>query len=101
MPNWGIGRTGQFYVGEEAAYGTAPVLAGSNALRHLSVNLHFDPKSLTKSPERHTHPSQAVMLARRAMGSFDLKAQLYPSGTLNTLPESDAILKNSLGLAAQ
>jgi hypothetical protein len=100
MPNWGLGRTGQLYVGEEATYGTAPVLAGANALRHLSINLHYDPKALAKSPERHTHPSQAVLLQRRAQASFDLKAQFYPSGTLNTLPEADLLLKNSLGAAA-
>jgi hypothetical protein len=28
---------------------------------------------------------------------FDVKAQWYPSGTLNTVPESDVVLKNALG----
>lgn len=99
MTNWGIGRTGQLYVGEEATYGAAPVLAATNALRHMSVNLHFDPKAYAKSPERHTHPSQMALLQRRATGTFDVKAQLYPSGTINTLPEADLVLKNALGAA--
>lgn len=99
MPNWGLGRTGQIYVGEEATYGTAPTFAATNALRHLNINLHWDPKALAKSPERHTHPSQVVLLTRRAQASFDIKGQLYPSGTINTLPEADLILKNALGVA--
>src|SRR5581483_3916576 len=45
-------------------------------------------------------PSQRVMLVGRQKASFDVKAQLYPSGTLNTLPEADLVLKNALGNAA-
>jgi hypothetical protein len=100
MPNWYIGRTGQLYVGEEPSYGTAPTLVATNALRHLSQKLSFDPRQLAKSPERHTDPSQRVLYTRRQKGNFDVKAQLYPSGTLNTLPEADLILKNSLGAVA-
>jgi hypothetical protein len=100
IPNWYIGRTGQLYVAEETTYGTAPTLVATNALRHLSQKLSFDPRQLAKSPERHTHPSQLVLLTRRQKASFDVKAQLYPSGVLNTLPEADLVLKNAIGNAA-
>lgn len=100
MANWYIGRTGQLYLAEEATYATAPTLNATNAFRHLSQKLSMDPRQLAKSPERHTDPSQRVMLVRRQKASFDIKAQLYPSGTLNTLPEADLVLKNALGNAA-
>src|SRR4051812_24458163 len=97
MPNWSLGRTGQVYVKEESTYGTAPTLAATDAVRHLNITLHNDPRSLAPSPERHTDPSQRVLLTRRAKANWDLKAQLYPSGTINTLPEATALLKNALG----
>jgi hypothetical protein len=99
MPNWAIGRLGQVYVKEESTYGTAPTFAATDAFRHLNIGLPFNPRSLTESPERHTDPSQRVLYTRRAQASFDLKGQLYPSGTLNTLPEAAALLKNSMGAA--
>lgn len=99
-PNWSLGRTGQLYAIEESAYDTSTTLSATNALRHLNFSAHYDPKSLTKSPERHTHPSLLAMLTRRAQASFGIKGQLYPSGTLNTLPEADLLLKNSFGAAA-
>jgi hypothetical protein len=97
MPNWYLGRTAQLYVLEEATYGTAPTLLATSAFRHLSQKLSFDPRTLAKSPERHTDPSQRYLLTRRQKASFDVKAQWYPSGTLNTVPESDLVLKNALG----
>lgn len=97
MANWYEGRTGQLYIGEEATYATAPALLATMAFRHTSQKLSFDPRQLAKSPERHTDPSQRVLLTRREKASFDVKAQWYPSGTLNTVPESDLVLKNALG----
>lgn len=99
-PNWSIGRTGQVYAAAETSYATAPTFSATNAFRHLNVNLHFDPFSPAKSPERHLHPSQLVLLQRRQAATFDIKAQLYPSGTLNTLPEADVFLANGIGGAA-
>lgn len=101
MPNWSIGRTGQLYLAEEATYATAPTLLATNAFRHLSAKLTFNPRQPAKSPERHTHPSQTALYNRRQAASFEVKAQWYPSGTLNTLPECDLVLKNSLGTAAK
>jgi hypothetical protein len=100
MPNWGLGRVGQVYVKEESSYGTAPTLASTDAVRHLNVGLKYDPRKLRKSPERHTDPSMRVLLTGRSEASFDLKAQLYPSGTLNTLPEFNVLLKGAFGQAA-
>lgn len=100
MANWYLGRTGQLYLLEEATYGTAPTLLATSAFRHLSQKLSFDPRQFAKSPERHTDPSQRVLLTRRQKASFDIKAQWYPSGVLNTVPESDLVLKNALGNAA-
>ncbi len=98
-PNWAIGRTGQLYVIEESAFDTSTTLASSNALRHLNFSAHYDPKSFRKSPERHADPSQRVLLAGRAQANWGIKAQLYPSGTLNTLPEFTALMKNAFGAA--
>lgn len=100
MPNWSIGRTGQVYVASESAYATAPSFVATNAFRHLNVNLHFNPYQPFKSPERHTHPSQLQLFQRRQQATVSLKAQWYPSGTLNTVPESDPLLQNAIGGAS-
>ena len=97
MPNWFLGRTGRLYIGEESTYGTAPTLLATHAFRHLSAKLSFNPRNPAKSPERNTHPSQLVLQTRRQSASFEVKGQWYPSGTLNTLPESSTVLKNALG----
>lgn len=97
MPNWFLGRTGQLYAAEESSYATAPTLLATHAFRHLNAKLSFNPRTPAASPERHTHPSQAALYTRRQSGEFEVKAQWYPSGTLNTLPESDVFLKNGLG----
>jgi hypothetical protein len=101
-PNWYVSRTSQMYLLEEASYATAPTLLATSAFRHLpGSKLSFNPRTPAKSPERHTDPSQRVLYTRRQSGSFDLKAQMYPSGTLNTLPELDLVYKNGFGAAAQ
>lgn len=97
MPNWFLGRTGQLYAGEEASYATAPTLQATNAFRHLNAKLAFNPRNPFRSPERHTHPSQSVLLNRRQSADWEVKGQWYPSGALNTVPESDVFLKNGLG----
>lgn len=98
MPHWALGRSGQVYVVEETAYGVVSTQLPTTALRHLNFAAHYDPKSLDKSVERHaTHPSLLALQTRRAKATWGLKAQLYPSGTLNTVPEADVLLKNALG----
>lgn len=102
MPNWYVSRTSQLYVKDEASYGTAPVLAATDAVRHLAgTKLSFNPRNPAKSPERHTHPSQLVLLTRRQSADWAIKAQMYPSGTLNTAPELAALLKATFGAAPQ
>ena len=87
MANWHIPRTSQLYVKDESAYGTAPTFAATDAVRHRpGVKLAFNPRNLAKSPERHTHPSQLVLLTRRQSASWALPAAMYPSGTLNPPP---------------
>jgi hypothetical protein len=95
---WSLGRTGRVYVKAEAGgYGVAPVFTATDAVRHLSINLPWDPQARVDSPERHTHPSLLARLQRRMVASADLQAQMYPSGTLNTPPEIDALLVGAFG----
>lgn len=96
MPAIFQARTGLLYLHEESSYATAPALASTDAFRHVpgGQKLTFNPKNLVDSPERHTSPDQKVKLVRRRTGSFNIKAMLYPSGTLNTLPEANQVLKN-------
>lgn len=102
MPNWYLSRTAQMYAKDESSYGTAPSFGATDAVRHLAGSkFSFSPRNLAKSPERHTHPSQMALLTRRVSADWALKAQMYPSGTLNTLPELGALLKNAFGAAAQ
>lgn len=102
MASWHIPRTSLMYAKEESSYGTAPTFSATDAVRHMpGTKLAFNPRNLAKSPERHTHPSQMALLTRRASASWALKAQMYPSGALNTAPELAALLKNSFGAAPQ
>ena len=101
-PNWYVARTARVYVKDEASYGTAPTFAATDAVRHLpGTKLAFNPRNPAKSPERNTHPSQTALYTRRQSADWALKAQMYPSGALNTLPELAALLKNTFGAAAQ
>ena len=100
MPSWSIGRFTLLWAGVEASYATAPTLLSTMAFRHLSGLLHFNPQSPIDSPARYADPSVKSMRARRQAATFDLKHEWYPSGVLNTLPESDVFLSNGLGGAA-
>src|SRR5580765_7640400 len=100
-PNWYLSRTAQMYVKDEASYGTAPAFAATDAVRHLGHKLSFNPRNLAKSPERQAHPSQIALYTRRQSADWMLRAQMYPSGALNTLPELATLLKNSFGAAPQ
>ncbi len=95
MPSVYSARTSLLYIGEEATYAAAPTLASTDAFRHQSQRLSFNPRNLADSPERHTTPDKRTKFVRRRTGSFDIKALLYPSGTLNTLPEANKVLKNT------
>ncbi len=92
-----IGRVGRVYVAEESAYGTAATLAAGDALRHLNVRFGSKAKNRVNSPERHTHPSQIYRRTRRRSADWMIGGEMTPSGTLNTLPDLEPILKNVMG----
>ncbi len=94
IPVWYQARTGVCYVGEESAYGTVPTLASTDAVRHTSQKLTMS-HSPRPSPERHGTPDQRTLFFGRKAADADLKALMYPSGTLNTLPELKTLLKNA------
>lgn len=96
---WDLGRLRQFYIKDMTAFGTVPTLGATNAMRVRSVVMHYDPQALTPSQERHATPGQRALFRRRAKASIDIEALLYPSGTLNTLPEANTALKNAFGQA--
>lgn len=96
---WDLGRLRQAYVKDDTSYGVPPSLAATNAMRVQSLVMHYDPQALVPSHERHSTPGQRALFRRRATASIDLQALLYPSGTLNTLPEANTVLKNAFGAA--
>src|ERR1700722_8319451 len=98
--NWSIGRFDLCYAAQETTYAVAPTFLSTNAFRKIGGLLHFNPQSPVKSPARYPDPSMKSMRVRRQAATFDLKHEWYPSGVLNTLPESDVFLKNGLGGAA-
>ncbi|HWK09904.1 MAG TPA: phage tail tube protein [Vicinamibacterales bacterium] len=97
MPVYQLGRVGTVFVAAEAAYGTAPGLAATDAIRHLNVNLGYNPRNRVDAPVRHGHPSLVYRRTRRTTGQWSLRGEFYPSGTLNTLPDHDEILEHGLG----
>ena len=99
MPNtYQLGRLGRVYVAQESAYGTGGTFTGAKAVRHLDVRLNMNPRNRVDSPERHSgHPDQLFRFTRRTTASALLKGLLYPSNTLNTVPEADLIFKNAFG----
>ena len=93
-----IGRKGQIYLKKEAAYGDEETLASSNALRHIEIGFGFDPFNRVTSPEKKQTPGPATRFDRKkSAGLGTLVSLLRPSGTLNTLPESDPILEAGFG----
>lgn len=103
-PNWYLGRTSRCFVGAGgnglSTYGAAAVLAGTNAMRVTKVGITFDPHKYALSAQRYTDPSQRALLLRRFDAKFQVDALWYPSGVLNTVPESDTWLQNALGAGA-
>jgi len=92
-----IGRTGKFFVAEEATYAAAVVLAGGDAMRHLEVGFSYN-LNRSNSLERRGTPGLLDRFSRHIVAGFDLRAAyLNPSGTLGTVGESDPIIKNGMG----
>lgn len=99
-PVWALGKYSQLYVKNAASYAAAATgLAATDAVRHNSFLPKYNPQNLRPSKVRHNHPSMLAKYRQRATASWDLNLSLFPSGTLNTLPESKVILQNIFGQA--
>lgn len=98
MPNtYQLGRLGRTYAAKQSAYGTAPVLAATDAIRHLSVKLNANPRNRVDAPDRWAHPSQIARRTRRTTADWSLGGIFFPSGTLNTLPDHTDFLECGMG----
>lgn len=100
MPNtYQIGRTGRVYVAQESAYGTQASLVAGDAVRVIDGKVKFNqnPRNRVNSKERHAHPSQIYRHDRRKTADWMLGGVIFPSGTINTLPDMDPILKSVFG----
>lgn len=93
-----IGRKGQVYLKQEAAYGVEETLAAANALRHIEVGFGFDPYNRVTSPEKKQSPGAANRFDRKKSAELStLVALLRPGGALNTVPEIDPLLVAGFG----
>lgn len=95
-----ISRKGKVFVKAESSYGTAVVLGATDAVRHLSTKFDYDPTNRVSSPEKKQSPGVVSRFDRRiTAGLGSLEALLRPSGTLNTIPEADDVIKAAFGAA--
>lgn len=92
-----VGRFGRIYGAQEASYGTSPVLVAGDAVRHLNVKFGQNPRNRVDSPERHSHPSLINRFTRRKTADYMISSILWPSGTLNTVPDLDFALEAVFG----
>ena len=94
-----IGRKGKLFAAiETGGYGVSEVLAAADAIRHIDLGMTWDPYARVTSPEKKQTPGPVHRFDRRSAASFALRSALIrPSGTLNTLPELDPILKAGFG----
>lgn len=93
-----LGRLGQLYVMEEPTYGEVVALDAAKAVRHLDLDLAWNPNGLRDAPDRLQTPDQERRIVGRADASFDVKKMaLWPSGTIGTLPEANLFLKHGIG----
>jgi hypothetical protein len=96
MPIYQIGRLGKIYAAKEGTYGTAATFASTDAIRHLSAALNFS-KNRVPSQERFADPSLRSKWTRRDTANATLGGILYPSGTINTLPDMTDLFECSFG----
>ena len=90
-------RQGQVFVTNESTYGTAIEQAATDAVRHTEFSASGSPFNRVNSPEKKQSPGVVYRFDRRGTASWSLKALLRPSGTLNTLPEANKLLKAGFG----
>jgi len=109
-----IGRKGRLYVVKEAgtaggngagygqvqdgANGSNTLSAAARGMRHTDVKFSYDPFNRVNSPEKKTSPGQVLTFDRRVTaGLGSLAGLVRPSGTLNTVGESDPIFEAAFG----
>lgn len=93
-----VGRKGRVFLKKESTYGDSTVtFAATDALRHITLGMQFDPFNRVTSPEKKLSPGPANRFDRRASATWSLEALLRPSGTLNTVPEADEVLEAAFG----
>lgn len=94
-----LGRQGQLYNIEEVTYGTTPALAATNAVRHRNFVLNFDNVNKRSTNEKRQSPFENASMRSptRKTGDFSYEGIIRPSGTINTLPEVDVMLKAAFG----
>ncbi len=93
-----IGRRGQLYATQEAAYGVSERLAVTNALRHIDVGFGYDPFARVTSPEKKHSPGPVSRFDRQQTAELGtLVGLLRPSGALGTLAECDPVLEAAFG----
>ena len=100
MPNtYQVGRVGRVFVAKQATFGTAPAFAATDAVRHSMVKLNANPRNRVDALIRAAHPDITTRRTRRTTANWALGDVLYPSGTLNTLPDMSDIIECGLGAA--
>src|SRR5205085_12564869 len=98
MSVYQIGRLGKVYAAKETvAYGTAATFASAEAIRHINAQLNFS-NNRVESQERFSDPSLRDKWTRRQTSNFVLGGLLYPSATLNTLPDLAELFECGLAL---
>ncbi len=98
MPNtWELGRNFRVYDALESAYGTIPTLGSTDAIRHTGGSLKHNPFNYQNAPTRYRAATLTERRVRRETAEAVLRGEFWPSGTINTVPDHDAILTDVIG----
>jgi hypothetical protein len=97
MPTWELGRNFRVYDAAESTYGTAPTLASADAIRHIGGSLAHNPNNFQNAPTRLRAATLTERRVRRETAEATLRGEFWPSGTINTVPDHDAILTDAMG----
>lgn len=98
MPqNYQIGRVGRTYAAKQSSFGTPPTFAATDAIRHESIKLNYNPRNRVNAKDRLPHPSLLTRRTRRTTGEWSLGGIFFPSGVLNTLPDHTDFLECGMG----
>jgi hypothetical protein len=93
-----LGRLGRLFAMAESTYSTAPVITATQAVRHLNAELSFNRFKYTNANDRFRTPEVRRRTQHEAEAGFDIKSMaMWPSGTIGTAPEADALLLNAFG----